>query len=173
MALAGNIPPLPLPIITTVVAPQAQAVTQSLRDIQRCGDRPITINHQWQFNGTNIDNAGDSLTPLLRSHAQDAGSFQHGTNSLGSATSANAVLTVNSPLLITVQPQSSSQQLSTRHFLSVAASGTVPLNYQWRFHCTNISNATDSSYIFASAQTSAAGSYLVVADKYRGHRHQR
>ena len=71
------------------------------------------------------------------------------TNSAGSATSANATLTVSTSATapsITSQPASQTINVGGSATFSVTASGTGPLSYQWRFNGTNISGATSASY---------------------------
>jgi len=50
----------------------------------------------------------------------------------------------------------------------VTATGTAPLNYQWRFNGTNIANATSSSFTRAGAQTNDAGPYSVTVSNTAG-----
>jgi hypothetical protein len=51
---------------------------------------------------------------------------------------------------------------------SVIASGTGPLNYQWRRNGTNITGAASSTYLRSNAQTSDAGDYQVVVTNLYG-----
>lgn len=45
--------------------------------------------------------------------------------------------------------------------LSVAASGTAPLSYQWKKDGANVAGATSATLAFATAATTDAGSYTV------------
>lgn len=68
--------------------------------------------------------------------------------------------TVSSPGIVT-QPESrtvSSGQAITFH---VTASGTVPLNYQWRYNGTDILGATGRSLVIVDAQMKDSGVYTV------------
>jgi hypothetical protein len=51
---------------------------------------------------------------------------------------------------------------------TVTAGGATPITYQWRKNGTNISGATGATYSIASAQTSDAASYDVVATNLAG-----
>lgn len=51
---------------------------------------------------------------------------------------------------------------------SVAASGSAPLGYQWRFNSTDIPGATSTNYGIASVQTNHAGGYSVVVSNPYG-----
>lgn len=52
--------------------------------------------------------------------------------------------------------------------LTVTASGTEPLSYQWLNNGTNIMGATDNSFTMLDAQTSASGEYSVVVSNAYG-----
>ena len=52
--------------------------------------------------------------------------------------------------------------------LSVSASGSLPLYYQWRFNSNNISGATASTYTISNVLLSAAGYYDVVVHNIAG-----
>ncbi len=67
----------------------------------------------------------------------------------------------NAPV-ITVQPQSVSVNAGNPVFLSVTATGTAPLNYQWRSNGTNLPGMTNRLFYLASAQPWHAGYYSVV-----------
>ena len=64
---------------------------------------------------------------------------------------------------ISVQPAGQTIGVSDPVEFSVAASGTPPLRYQWRFNATNIlSGATNSTLSLSNVQTNQAGNYSVV-----------
>ena len=45
---------------------------------------------------------------------------------------------------------------------NVAATGNLPLGYQWQFNGTNIPNATNSTLTITNASAGNAGSYSVI-----------
>jgi hypothetical protein len=121
------------------------------------------LSYQWRFNNTTI--AGATLSSYTRSSVSntDAGSYSVTvTNSAGNVTSANAILTVATPPLITGQPQSTTSIIGSNAVFSVTASGTAPLSYLWRFNGATIAGATASSYTRSSLSSADAGSYSVV-----------
>lgn len=63
---------------------------------------------------------------------------------------------------ITTQPTSQTVTVGSSVTFTVAASGTTPLSYQWRFNGSNISGATSASYTITNVRTSNAGSYSAV-----------
>ena len=65
------------------------------------------------------------------------------------------------PPSINTQPQSQVVNAGGTVSFSVAAAGTLPLNYQWRFNGTNIGGATGTSVVLSNVQPSQAGNYSV------------
>jgi hypothetical protein len=73
-----------------------------------------------------------------------------------------------SPPSISVQPQSQTVAAGTRATLSVAAAGSPPLSYQWRFDGTNIPAATGFALTFANVHLADAGAYDIVVTNLFG-----
>ena len=63
---------------------------------------------------------------------------------------------------ITTPPRSRDALAGSNVFLSVAAKGTLPLHYQWRFSGNNIPGATATNLAIQNFQLTNAGSYQVV-----------
>jgi O-glycosyl hydrolase len=91
-------------------------------------------------------------------------------NTAGAVTSAVAVLTVTNPLppTITTQPVSQTVAAGTNVSFTVAANGTPPFSYQWRFNGANVSGATATMYSLANVQSAQAGNYTVVVNNTGG-----
>jgi hypothetical protein len=121
--------------------------------IQRCEHRGATSSSYLKSN-VQATNAGNYSVVV--------------SNAAGTATSANAVLTVNSPPLITYQPQNQTVIAENTARFSVQASGASPLAYQWRFAGTNLPGANSSTHSIASAQAGHAGEYRVVVTNALG-----
>jgi nucleoside phosphorylase len=142
------------PTITT----QPQSVTiapgqTATLSIIALGTAPLT--YQWRNASGNVTGATSA-------------SYTTGTagiynvvvsNAVGSVTSsaATVAVTAGSPVTITTQPQSVTINLGQLATLSVIATGTAPLSYQWRNASGNIVGATSSTYA-----TAVAGVYTVV-----------
>lgn len=89
--------------------------------------------YQWQFNSNNISWATNATLTVTNVQPTNAGYYMViVTNAAGSATSANAQLTVNGPPTITAQPASLTNNAGSTAVFSVGCSGTQPLVYQWR-----------------------------------------
>jgi endonuclease/exonuclease/phosphatase family metal-dependent hydrolase len=69
---------------------------------------------------------------------------------------------VTNPPTILTQPQSQTNSIGNLVEFTVAASGTAPLAYQWRFNNANLSGANTSSFTITNAQSTNAGNYTVV-----------
>jgi Concanavalin A-like lectin/glucanases superfamily/Immunoglobulin domain/Immunoglobulin I-set domain len=68
---------------------------------------------------------------------------------------------------ITTQPQSATVKTNTGIILSVVATGTAPLGYQWKRSGTNFPGGTTPSLNFSSAKTTDSGVYsVVVSNRY-------
>src|SRR6185503_16953813 len=117
------------------------------------GSQPLS--YQWTFGSGAIGGATTALFSKTNVQASDAGNYQViVTNTLGSVTSAVAILTVtNQPPSITNQPQSQTVALGQDATFSVGAAGSTPLGYQWRFNANDISGATTSSYMRSAVGT--------------------
>jgi GH25 family lysozyme M1 (1,4-beta-N-acetylmuramidase)/alpha-tubulin suppressor-like RCC1 family protein len=141
----------------TVVAAGA-AVTYTAMAV---GTQPL--NYQWQLNGSNIAGATSSALSLAGVQFDAAGQYAVTvTNSVGSTTSSNALLTVLSAPVITQQPSDEMVGVAAPFMFAVQAGGTAPLGYQWQFNTVAIAGATGSSYGLGSADPTNAGTYSVV-----------
>jgi lysophospholipase L1-like esterase len=127
------------------------------------------LSYQWQFDGASVSGATGSALTLNNVQAGDAGNYTVVvTNSAGSTTSAVAVLTVWVPPSIASQPQSRTNVVGTSASFNVAASGTVPLNYQWQRDGENIPGAVGPSLLLSNVQSSDAANYSVVVTNVAG-----
>jgi len=158
------------PVITTQPQSQTVSVGQSATfTVDAWGAPPLS--YQWRFNGTDRPGATTSVLTIPSAQVSDQGSYSVVvTNLLGSATSGDAVLTVNvvGAPVITTQPQSQTVSVGQSATFTVDASGTPPLSYQWRFNGTDRPGATTSVLTIPSAQVSDQGSYSVVVANLGG-----
>lgn len=157
------------PIITA--QPQDQTVNagqSALFAVTATGTAPLA--YQWRFNGLPIADATESRFTTNSVQAGSAGLYSAVvTNSAGSATSSNAVLTVNVPPTIDVPPQSLSVKWSSNATFTVHAAGTAPLSYQWHFRSADLAGATTSSFTRANAMDADAGEYSVTVTNVAGN----
>jgi len=129
----------------------------------------LPISYQWQFNGTNLSGFTNATCPITNIATLNAGGYRVvASDNSGAITSAVATLTVLVPPSITQQPIGFSVLAGASSNLSVIATGTSPLSYQWQRNSTNISGATGADYAITNAQAVDAGAYRVVVTNAAG-----
>jgi endonuclease/exonuclease/phosphatase family metal-dependent hydrolase len=69
---------------------------------------------------------------------------------------------------ITTQPQSQTVNAGESATFSVAANGTAPLHYQWKFNGNSLSNATSSVLLLTNVTSANAGDYSVLVSNNAG-----
>ena len=141
------------------------------------------LSYRWQVNGANLVNGGHfsgvttNVLTISTVQLTNAGNYTViVTNFGGSVTSSNAILTVLSAPVITVQPATNqSIAVGSTATFAVTVIGTVPLRYQWQVNGTNlvngghISGATTNLLIITNAQTTNSSSnYTVVVTNISG-----
>ena len=121
------------------------------------------LGYQWFFNGGAISDAMAADYTIISVTASNVGSYTVVvTNSCGTVTSSEAVLTVVFPPSITAQPSGQTVVNGGNATFSVAAEGTPPLSYQWYFNGNAINGATGADYTITGVTTNHEGNYTVV-----------
>ena len=153
--------------------PSDQTVTVgqqvSMSVLLNSGSSPFS--YQWMKGGVPIAGATSSPLTFTAVAASDAGRYSVTvSNVAGSATSREAVLTVNPPIPISFYSHPSSQTLFVGQSLnlSVSVSGSSPIAVQWQKNSAPISGATSSSFYIAAVALSDAGSYTAVLTNAAG-----
>ena len=156
--------------------PQITAQPQSLTNlagttasfsVTASGTAPLI--YQWQFGGGNLSGQTNATLTVPNMQPVNAGSYQVVvSNAFGSITSMVATLTVLFPPVVTTQPHSRTNIAGTSAIFSVAASGSPPLTYQWRFGGGDFSGKTNVILNLANVQPINAGSYQVVVSNAFG-----
>ena len=129
--------------------------------------------YQWRKDGANYGNssASDTLT-IADVQASDAGRYSVVvSNNGGTATSAEAVLTVSASSVapaFTSAPTSHTVSAGSTVVFSSLATGTPTPTYQWRRNGTTISGATLPNLVLSRADLSAAGIYTCTATNSAG-----
>ena len=148
-------------IITQPISQSVLPGTEVFFQVNAEGIAPLA--YQWQFNGTNLAGATNSIYAIASPQLDDSGSYRIVVmNILGQTTSQEAVLTVIEPVLITSQPIGQTVAPGANVTLSVIARGSPPPFFQWRRNGVNISGATASTFTLTNAQPSDGGSFDVV-----------
>ncbi len=123
------------------------------------GTTPIT--YQWFKDGSAISSASSLSYNITNADTSDAGIYYcKGTNTCGSDSTNQSILTVNEKPRVT--SQSSSQTICENQSISlgITASGTGPLTYQWYKDASPISGATNNIYTIGSVSVSDAATYI-------------
>ena len=130
-----------------------------------------TLLYQWYLDDTNTPLAGATNATLTLSSvdAADAGNyFVVVANSVGSATSSAATLTVLGPPVIGSQPASQAVTVSNNVSFSVVVDGPPPLTYKWFFNTNTSVGVNSNTLVLLNAQTNNAGTYSVIVTNNYG-----
>jgi|GEM_PF-1171180 len=125
-------------------------------------DAPILFDQAF-FASANANGNGNAAITLKypRAYALDV---NNGIVALNYGVPATTAPTINQPPVSTTVYTNIATVT-----LSVGASGSLPLYYQWRFNSNNISGANSSSYTLTNPPLSAAGYYDVVVHNIAGY----
>ncbi len=162
---------------TIINQPTNQAVLEGATGtftVSATGGMPL--NYQWQFNGTNLTDGGNisgsTGTNLVISDVEsnEVGLYSVVvTNLAGQAVSSNASLTITpSEPVIVMQPADQTAVVGQTVTFNVAAIGTKPFTYQWKFDDTNIDGANNVLLVLTNVQLSQSGEYSVVVSNTLG-----
>jgi hypothetical protein len=127
------------------------------------------ITYQWRFNETSLLGETNSTLVITNAQSSSAGSYQLVARNLaGAITSAPAWLSLGEAPVVTVQPQSAEILAGTNYSLSVTASGTPPLFFQWQHNQQPLADATNATLVLTNANSSQVGAYYVVITNTSG-----
>lgn len=126
------------------------------------------LSYRWRANGVNLTDATNStlLLPQVPPGPPIAYSVVV-SNSFGSTTSTDAILTVMSAPVITAQPQNVTLLSGGTATFSVAALGG-DLSYQWRVNGVPINGATDSTFAVSNVVPDLPAAYSVTITNLHG-----
>lgn len=166
-------PPVP-PVSPEVTGqPESEVLDEgetALFSVTASGTAPLA--YQWQKNGVDIPGATSSSFSISNAVPSDSGDYRVIiTNEAGTVVSDTVSLVVNPAIIaptITVQPQSQTVEVGTATVLSVTATGTAPLTYQWKKAGVDIGGETGSTLTFASPALGDTGSYTVLVTNAAG-----
>jgi len=169
------ITPLFLPAILTdpvsqTIQPITNIATNVTFSVMAGGSPPL--RYQWRWNGTNLAGASGTALTLTNVGPAQAGNYAVlVANDGGSVTSQVAVLTVLPALVppaILANPRSQLVSTGETVYLTVAASGSLPLRYQWQRNSSNLNQATNAVLVLTNIAVAQAGNYWVVVSNNAG-----
>jgi len=118
------------------------------------------ISYQWSKNGSQIAGATTDTYIIPASKLADAGSYRvRVSNACGSVESNPAVLAVSSKPVVELEPLDKVACDGSEVVLNAQASGTEPLNYQWKKNGENITRANANRYLISSILPADEGNY--------------
>ena len=168
VAVSLTITGLPPAIVTSPSARTVSAGSTATFAVVASGSP--TLTYQWRKAGialTGNTSATTAALTLTNAQATDATNYDVViTNSVGSVTSVAAALTVTPAApSVTIAPTTQTSAPGATATLTVVASGTAPLTYQWRkagVALTGNTSATTATLSIPGATTADSGSYDVV-----------
>ena len=168
VAVSLTITGLPPAIVTSPSARTVSAGSTATFAVVASGSP--TLTYQWRKAGvalTGNTSATTAALTLTNAQATDATNYDVViTNSVGSVTSVAAALTVTPAApSVTSAPTTQTSAPGATATLTVVASGTAPLTYQWRkagVALTGNTSATTATLSIPGATTADSGSYDVV-----------
>jgi len=164
---------VPPTIVTQPASAAVLAGSNATFTVAATGTAPLT--YQWLKNGAPISGATSATLTLTKVAATDAANYSATVaNAAGTATSGTATLTVNLLPAITTQPANQFGAAGSTINLSVTASGTGPLSYQWfnaggaLADAGNISGSATATLTITALTTNEVGNYFVVVSNAFG-----
>ena len=157
------------PVITNQPVSLTNNVSSNAAFTVTAGTAPL--HYQWYFNtNTALLNATNTSLTLTNIQLTNTGNYRVIiTNSSGSVTSSFATLTVWQPPIIANDLLSLTNLVSSNATLTINASGTPALKYQWYFNTnTSLLNATNTSLTLTNLQLTNAGIYSVILTNSAG-----
>lgn len=151
-----------IPVVITK-QPESQAVVAGnsvIFSVEATTVAPLSF--QWFKNDAGIPGANNETLRLNPVKASDAGRYKVlVSNQYGGAASAEAILVVYLPPVITVQPVSRQAFLGGVVSFSVETTGTPPLTFQWYRNGQPIPGATNPTLTLNPVRSTDAGNYKV------------
>ena len=135
--------------------------------VSASGTEPLTYN--WYKGGNLYSSGADAELNIAGLTEKDGGSYQvEVVNVAGRVRSGHAKVTVVEPVKIVQQPVDATLRQGGSGQLTVKATGTPPVNYQWYHNGTLITGGTRPALNILDAQAENRGSYEVHVSNAEG-----
>jgi len=172
---SGSAGKCPLPPVLLVQPDDVAVAVGSNVVLQSAASGSPPLYFQWNFNGTNILDATNSLLTLTNVQPADAGQYVVAvSNAAGSTLSAPITLTVVLPPVIVSQPTNQILAAGTAALLSVTVSGTPPFHFQWQrgnvdlIDDHRVLGTHSATLIISNLQPTDSDSYSVIVTNLAG-----
>lgn len=126
------------------------------------------LAYQWLFNGEEIEGATEEEYTFTATYSKSGAYTVRVSNQLGFVTSNTAAIIVEAPPIITVHPEPGTLATGDALSLSVLATGSPVLHYQWLKDNEPIPEATAATLDITSVDVTHAGNYRVVVSNAFG-----
>lgn len=127
------------------------------------------LYYQWRKNNKDMVGATSDTLTINNVQGSDADRYRViVSNSVSTATSSWATLTVLQPPVITEQPQSQTVVSGRSATFTVKATGTTPLTYQWFKNNQPLAGQTSNRLQLQKVTTADAGTYTVTVSNAGG-----
>jgi hypothetical protein len=152
-------------IVTQPVGVRVHAGNTATLAVGAGGSGPL--GYQWKRDGVDIPGATAAFYSIAAATTGDAATYSVVvSNSAGSVTSGNAVLTVDAlPLpqapVITAQPGTVVVVPGMSAMLGIGVQGSGPMSFQWSKDGTPVPGQTQATFAIAAATALDAGTYQV------------
>jgi uncharacterized lipoprotein YddW (UPF0748 family) len=166
---------------TIQIQPQGQSIGAGSNATFTVSAAGGGLNYRWRRNGVDLQNgprvSGVATASLVLSGLVQGDGANYSvviTNTAGSITSSDAALAVIDPPVITSHPVSETSDAGTTASFNVSATGTGPLNYQWRHNGSaltddrNVSGSTTPTLVLDDVLAAQAGQYTVLVSNGAG-----
>ncbi|MDR3229227.1 MAG: immunoglobulin domain-containing protein [Puniceicoccales bacterium] len=130
------------------------------------GDAPFTF--EWYKDGVKIPGTDNNSRVYETTVSVNTKFYVRITNAVGSATSNEVAVSVIHAPAIDRHPVSLDLREGEAGVLTVAASGTGPLSYQWYRNGTKLPDGKTPTLTFTSATQATGGIYYVIVDNPAG-----
>jgi hypothetical protein len=158
---------VPVNIIRQPVGVSLNPASMTTLTVAATGTGPLS--YQWSKDGMPIPGANATSLVLSNAQAVDAGTYAVVVgNVVGSVSSEGARVSINTPVSISAQPEGVQITAGSAVLLSVTATGTEPLSYQWFKNGAALPGANTNTYAIASATAGDAATYEVAVSNVVG-----
>lgn len=144
--------------------PQSFTVVEgSATNISVVVSSSTAVSYQWWLNSNAVPGGIGATLSFPSIQTNQAGTyFATIFNGGGGVVTTTAVINVLPVPVVVQQPQSTNPPPGTNFTISVQATGSGPLSYQWRFNGVNINGATNASIFYTNAQLNTHAGYYDV-----------
>ena len=164
VTLTVESPPVITELTGSLSAVEGDTVALSVTAV---GTAPLA--YRWSKGGVVLDGATGSTLTLANVAPSDADNYMVAvSNGAGRVESESITVTVVQPASIVSQPEGGQATLGDSFVLSVAATGTEPLSYQWYHDGELITGANLASMTLADLGAVDTGTYQVVVQNFAG-----